>query len=137
MPRGNRTGPRGDGPMSGRGAGYCAGNDRPGFASSGMGYGRGFGRGQAQGGYGQGRGRGFGRGQGYGPGFREPDPYYSRTVPVYKEPSPDEEKQYLEDVVKDLEAELENVKTRIKSIEAKPQSNVNHTVLHDELAKKE
>lgn len=113
MPRGNRTGPRGDGPMSGRGAGYCAGNDRPGFASSGMGYGRGFGRGMA---YGQGRGRGMGYD---GPGFREPDPYYSRTVPIYREPSPDEEKKYLEDVVKDLEAELENVKTRINELAKK------------------
>ena len=125
MPRGNRTGPRGDGPMSGRGAGYCAGNDRPGFASSGMGYGRGFGRGAGFGrGYGRGMaygpGRGQGRGMGYdGPGFREPDPYYSRTVPVYKEPSPDEEKKYLEDVVKDLEAELENVKTRINELAKK------------------
>ncbi len=122
MPRGDRTGPRGDGPMSGRGAGYCAGNDRPGFASSafgggfgrGMGQGRGFGRGA---GYGRGFGRGYGRGMGYdGPGFREPDPYYSRTVPVYREPSPEDEKNYLEDVVKSLEAELENVKTRMNEL---------------------
>ncbi len=124
MPRGNRTGPRGDGPMTGRGAGYCAGNDRPGFASSE--YGRGFGRGMGQGrgmAYGRGRGfqgRGYGRGMGYdGPGFREPDPYYSRTVPVYREPSQEEEKKYLEDVVKDLEAELENVKTRINELAKK------------------
>ena len=122
MPRGNRTGPRGDGPMTGRGAGYCAGNDRPGFASSafGGGFGRGFGQGRGMA-YGRGRGfgqgRGFGRGMGYDvPGFREPDPYYSRTVPVYREPSPEDEKKYLEDVVKDLEAELENVKTRINEL---------------------
>ncbi len=31
MPRGNRTGPMGAGPMTGRRAGYCAGNDMPGF----------------------------------------------------------------------------------------------------------
>ncbi|MCK5309338.1 MAG: DUF5320 domain-containing protein, partial [Thermoplasmata archaeon] len=86
MPRGNRTGPWGDGPMSGRGAGYCAGNDRPGFANSGRGYGRGMGFGQEF---------GRGRGMGYGPGYREPDRY----IPVYREPSPDEEKKYLEDVV--------------------------------------
>ena len=109
MPRGNRTGPRGDGPMTGRGAGQCAGFDRPGYASSGTG--RGYGR---EIGYGQGRGRGFGRGQGmgYGRGFREPD----RTIPVYKEPSPEDEKKYLEIVVTDLEAELENVKTRINEL---------------------
>ncbi len=123
MPRGNRTGPWGDGPMSGRGAGYCAGNDRPGFANSGRGYGRGmgfgqeFGRGRGMGyGPGRGQGRGQGRGMGYGgPGYREPDRY----IPVYREPSPDEEKKYLEDVVKDLEAELENVKTRINELAKK------------------
>jgi hypothetical protein len=58
MPRGDRTGPLGMGPMTGRGAGYCAGYDAPGFVSSfgGAGFGRGGGRG---GGW---RGRGGGRG---------------------------------------------------------------------------
>ena len=32
MPRGDRTGPMGMGPMSGRGAGFCAGYDAPGYA---------------------------------------------------------------------------------------------------------
>ncbi len=47
MPRGDRTGPAGMGPMTGRGAGYCAGYDRPGYANPwGGGYGgRGFGGG--------------------------------------------------------------------------------------------
>ncbi len=31
MPRGDGTGPGGMGPMTGRGAGFCAGYDRPGF----------------------------------------------------------------------------------------------------------
>ena len=43
MPAGNRTGPQGMGPRTGRAAGYCAGNDRPGYAN--QGFGRGFGRG--------------------------------------------------------------------------------------------
>lgn len=43
MPAGNRTGPNGMGPRTGRGAGFCAGNDRPGYAN--QGYGGGFGRG--------------------------------------------------------------------------------------------
>ncbi len=30
MPGGNRTGPDGTGPMTGRAAGFCAGNDAPG-----------------------------------------------------------------------------------------------------------
>ena len=50
MPRGDRTGPMGAGPMTGRGAGYCAGFGVPGFANAvpgrglGLGY-RGGGRG--------------------------------------------------------------------------------------------
>jgi len=60
MPAGDRTGPEGMGPMTGRGAGYCAtsqvNNTGPGF------------------GFGQGRGRGFGRGMGRGFGFRAAAP---------------------------------------------------------------
>ena len=44
MPWGDRTGPSGMGPMTGRGAGYCAGYDRPGYMNPGFGY-RAFGRG--------------------------------------------------------------------------------------------
>ena len=33
MPAGNRRGPMGMGPMSGRGAGYCAGYEMPGYAN--------------------------------------------------------------------------------------------------------
>lgn len=32
MPKGNFNGPMGMGPMSGRGAGFCAGHEAPGFA---------------------------------------------------------------------------------------------------------
>jgi hypothetical protein len=52
MPRGDRTGPMGMGPMTGRGAGYCAGYDVPGYANPapgrgfGMGWGGGWGRGR-------------------------------------------------------------------------------------------
>ena len=47
MPSGNRMGPRGEGPKTGRGLGYCADNDQPGYAESQIrqGFGRGFGRG--------------------------------------------------------------------------------------------
>jgi hypothetical protein len=59
MPRGDRTGPLGAGPMTGRGAGICTGAGAPGFAGGGRGRGMGFGCG---GGRGLGRGFGFGRG---------------------------------------------------------------------------
>lgn len=67
MPRGDGTGPMGMGPMTGRGAGYCAGFGVPGYMNAGPawgygpGYGRGFGRGFARGWGGGFRGRGFGR----------------------------------------------------------------------------
>jgi len=56
MPGGDRTGPAGMGPMTGRGAGFCTGAV-PGYVNpvGGRGYGMGFGRGR-----GMGRGRGFG-----------------------------------------------------------------------------
>ena len=52
MPRGDRTGPWGRGPMTGRGAGYCAGFEGSGFANPvgrDIGSGRGFGRGGGRG----------------------------------------------------------------------------------------
>lgn len=35
MPRGDKTGPNGEGPKTGRGLGYCAGSDTPGYTKSG------------------------------------------------------------------------------------------------------
>ncbi len=51
MPRGNGTGPMGMGPMTGRAAGFCAGNNQPGFAALGVGRGCGLGRGRGGRGY--------------------------------------------------------------------------------------
>ena len=66
MPFGNGTGPRGMGPMTGRGAGYCTGSGRPGLAMPVPGR-QWFGFGRRS--WGRGRGRGFGR--------RLAAPYYS------------------------------------------------------------
>ncbi len=47
MPRGDRTGPYGAGPMTGRGAGHCAGYSTPGYINPvGGRFGRGFGGGR-------------------------------------------------------------------------------------------
>jgi len=35
MPRGDRTGPRGKGPKTGRGLGYCSGSKSPGYSQEG------------------------------------------------------------------------------------------------------
>jgi hypothetical protein len=45
MPRGDGTGPAGMGPMTGRGAGFCADFDAPGYANP-VGYRCGFGQGR-------------------------------------------------------------------------------------------
>ena len=58
MPKGDKTGPRGAGPMTGRASGYCAGYSVPGYMNPTAGYGRGWGRGR-----GRGWCRGFGRGR--------------------------------------------------------------------------
>ena len=65
MPFGDGTGPMGLGPMTGRGAGFCAGFGRPGFASPMPGYSHPYGYGYLTPGWprwGYGFGRGFGRG---------------------------------------------------------------------------
>jgi len=51
MPRGDRTGPRGMGAMTGRMAGFCARFGMPGYVNSaaGRGFGKGFGRGGGKG----------------------------------------------------------------------------------------
>ncbi|NQT97050.1 MAG: DUF5320 domain-containing protein [Candidatus Marinimicrobia bacterium] len=63
MPRGDRTGPSGFGPMTGRRMGYCVGSNQPGFGQQNFGFGRGRGRGA---------GFGFGRDYGYPPQFNLP-----------------------------------------------------------------
>ena len=115
MPGGDRTGPLGFGPRTGRAAGYCAGYPNPGYMSPGPGFGRGFGRG-----WGRGFGRGFwGRGRGFwwrGYG----DPYYYRPQPynmgLNSQPSKDEEKSYLEEMIKDLEEEIKHIRDRIQEL---------------------
>jgi len=68
MPAGDRTGPLGLSPGTGRAFGYCYGFDSPGYTrGAGRGIGRGIGSGR-----GMSRGRGFGRGMAFGafnPGF--------------------------------------------------------------------
>ncbi len=95
MPGGNRTGPLGFGPRTGRGMGYCAG-----YMNPGAGFGRGIGRGRGSG------WRAF-------PSFPGPAPFYG---PSYPEPSPDEEKTYLEGLVKTLEGDLKEIKDRMKEL---------------------
>ncbi len=104
MPGGDRTGPIGRGPMTGRAVGYCAGYPEPGYSNPS--YGRGLGRGG-----GRGFGRGYwGRGRGFSWGGYSPDPYYT------PEPTKEEEKTYLEKMVKGLEEEIKAIRERIQEM---------------------
>jgi hypothetical protein len=100
--------------MTGRAAGYCAGSSVPGYAnSSGPGYGRGFGFGR---GWGRGFGRGFwGRGRGFWRRGYYPEPYYPIAQYIY-EPSKEQEKAYLEEMVRGLEEEIKDVRNRIQEL---------------------
>jgi len=110
MPRGDGTGPRGLGPMTGRAAGYCAGYSTPGFANS---YG---GR--------MGMGRGYGRGFGFG--YANQVPYYNPPVygGSYYQPSiePKQEIGALSNEANMLKEQLEAINKRIAELE-KTKSN--------------
>lgn len=115
MPGGDRTGPMGMGPMTGRAAGFCAGYPVPGYMNPGFGrgWGRGFGRGFGRG---WGRGMGFGRGWAY-PGYgvtpvTQPAPYY----PPPSLPAADELKM-LHDQLKYAEEDLKAMRERIVELE--------------------
>ncbi|MFQ6108294.1 MAG: DUF5320 domain-containing protein [Candidatus Aminicenantales bacterium] len=81
MPAGDRTGPWGLGPMTGRSMGYCSGYPFPGFMNPGpgLGFGRGFWFGR---GFGFGRGRGWRRGR-FGRFWGYP---YPPAMPYYGHP---------------------------------------------------
>jgi hypothetical protein len=113
MPGGDRTGPRGMGPMTGRGAGFCTGYGMPGYMNPIAG--RGW------------RGRGPG-----GRGWRHW--FYATGIPGwmrsgwtgvqppwggYQAPSPEMETEALRSEAEALEAELETIRKRLDELETK------------------
>ena len=112
MPFGDRTGPLGEGPMTGRGAGYCTGNGVPGYLN------RGFGRFAH---FRRGFGRFFGYGMGRGRGFRHM--YYLTGLPgwarygYFPYQGEVDEKKVLEDEAKALENELKLIRERLDKLE--------------------
>lgn len=112
MPRGDGSGPEGMGSMTGRGAGFCAGFNVPGFANRGpgaRGFGSGFGRGAGFG-RGMGYGLGFGRGMGMGRRFAGYYGDYPETAQNYSEA--------LKSRAEFLEEELKAVKSRLSDLES-------------------
>jgi len=127
MPAGDRTGPRGMGPMTGRAAGFCAGYLVPGYMNPIPGRGFGFGRGRGFG-FGRGLGLGFrgGRGwAGYGAApYAAPAYPYAAAIPPYVAPygaAPTPQQQET-DVLKGqaeyFEDALEGIKKRIAELES-------------------
>ncbi|MFX1392978.1 MAG: DUF5320 domain-containing protein [Promethearchaeota archaeon] len=116
MPRGDGTGPRGLGSMTGRALGYCAGYDTPGyFKGPGMGLGRGSGRG---GGWRRWGGLRYGNIWGYGIPTLVPPPVYSPTItPETQLGMLKQEKQYLESDLEGLKSAIDDISKRIEELE--------------------
>lgn len=124
MPRGDRTGPRGMGAMTGRAAGYCVGSGMPGNANfmPGGGFGGGFGR--CCTGFGQGFGNG-GRGRRnmfYATGLPGWIRFSGTAAPqgygaLDQKPDPEMEKQVLKSRMQALQSELDLIKKRWGEIE--------------------
>jgi Family of unknown function (DUF5320) len=116
MPRGDGTGPFGEGPMTGRAAGYCAEYAVPGFSSA-PAFGRGtFGRGM---GYGRGGGRGAGGGYGYRNRFYATGVPFSAFVGPGPGPTLDrnEEMALLKSESQRLKSVLETIEQRLAQLE--------------------
>ena len=94
MPRGDRTGPDGMGPMTGRGLGFCNGFASPGYGKMTP----------------RGMGGRFGRGRGFG--------YYAAPYRGYAYPAYDAktERNYLEDEIKLISEQLETLKSRLSEL---------------------
>ena len=119
MPRGDRTGPTGNGPLTGRGMGYCKGYDVPGYMNQGLN--QGFGRGR-------GFGRGMGRGNRWGfyatgqPGWARGHGNEMMGPFGYRNPSPPtqmnelSELGYLKDQAKTLKKMLDDVNSQISNL---------------------
>lgn len=123
MPRGNATGPMGMGPMTGRGAGYCAGFGVPGYMNNiaGRGFGMGFGRGTDFGGRGS-RAGGFGfRHRFYATGVPGRAWYGGSMAAPYQKTDPELEKQVLGNQAEILQEQLDAIKKRLEELNANAQ----------------
>ncbi len=117
MPRGDRTGPEGLGPRTGRSLGFCTGSSTPGFTK---GPGRGLARGR-----GRGMGRGLARGFRGGRGRRYFQPRqvikqareeYPPKQTYFRSNSKEDEIEYLKDYAVSLKQELEDIESRIDEL---------------------
>ncbi len=126
MPGFDGTGPWGEGPMTGRSLGVCAGGPYVAGYGRGPGFGggRGFGRGRGPGwgrGFGRGRGPGWGRGFGFRGGFGPAGGAYPAVTsygPYGYDASRAEEKAMLEDELSFIRTRMEEISQRINELES-------------------
>lgn len=117
MPGGDRTGPIGAGPMTGRGAGYCSGFDVPGFANN-IPEARGLARGRGFAYYRKGMGLGRARGRGFG--FRSfPDNPATYNENTGFERDVETSIRSLEQEQRILREELDNINKKLDNIQSK------------------
>lgn len=107
MPQGDRTGPAGAGPRTGRGLGYCSGFDAPGYGHPGYRHVR-FGRGRAH-------GRGFGRRYEFFDG--PPGPPVGWGYPAYTPRTREETLSDLRANADWLTSQLDTINKRIEALE--------------------
>ena len=110
MPGGDRTGPNGDGALTGKGLGDCGGNTQG--PIRGRGFGRGFGMGMGRG---RGRGPGLGRGMGRGFGFGANTGNYYNNAP---ELNPQQETDILKEEIKAMQNDIDSAKQRLSELES-------------------
>lgn len=106
MPGGDRTGPLGEGSMTGWGLGYCGGFDAPGYGYMRPSFARGSG-------FGRRRGRGMRRGMGFGLRYGAPVYPYPYDTPYSRE----NEAEILRQQAKHLEDSLEQINKRLTQME--------------------
>jgi len=97
MPRGDGTGSNGEGPMTGRRLGYCAGFNMPGFMNCR---------------FGRGMGGGFGRGIGLASRAGAMQIPVQQPVALTEE----DEKKILEAELEDLKSEMKEIEKRLKEL---------------------
>jgi len=104
MPRGDRSGPAGQGPMTGRRLGYCAGYASPGFTR----------------GMGAGMGRGYGNGWGFGRGGRGMGGYGWETYPSVAPGAVNRETEIntLQSETRSLQERLNGLLNRLEALTA-------------------
>lgn len=115
MPGGDRTGPRGEGPLTGRGAGYGGGYGMPGYMNPIPGRGAGF-YGVGRGGlpWGGGRGRAWGGGRGHGWGYSQ---YPPGAYPPSPEFTKDQEIQELRAQADYFKGALDQINSRLDELQ--------------------